>query len=251
MHVCEERCELTLYLAPASDPLRPWKLCCSEPCCCVWVYVVPMFQHSLWLLRLLRGKTAGGSPKHSPLSSLPPRISLPFSLSLCTWRVLVLEETSAPSNIFYFSKCCLLMSWLQAILIILDKQNTQWTTQVNIQMHSETNLYLNNGAKCLHGFFGWSNLLDNNTELKMSYKFRKKCQYKKTPYNCYESCWMWKLHDLGPLYSVCHCKDCKSISHSLVFIRVNIKWHRVYRFGMTIEWVNNGRIITFSDFFQL
>lgn len=41
-HVCECMCVKStvnrrFYHAPASDPLRPWRLCCSEPCCCVWV----------------------------------------------------------------------------------------------------------------------------------------------------------------------------------------------------------------------
>ncbi len=31
---------------------------------------------------------------------------------------------------------------------------------------------------------------------------------------------LWKLRNLGLLYSVFHCKDCESISHSLVVVHV-------------------------------
>lgn len=61
--------------------------CAVQSLAAVCEYVAPMFQHSLWLLRLLRGKTAGGSPKQLSLPSLISPTSyfasfLPLSLYL-------------------------------------------------------------------------------------------------------------------------------------------------------------------------
>ncbi len=42
----------------------------------------------------------------------------------------------------------------------------------------------------------------------------------KNSISSFESCELCENDDLVPLYSVCHCKDCKSTPHSLVLIRV-------------------------------
>lgn len=136
-HVCVCMCVKSsvnrrFYHAPASDPLRPWRLCCSEPCCRVWV--CGAYVPALALAAVSAPWEDCWRVSKATLIPLSHLSHLLFRfLSLCTWRVLVLEETSAPSHIFTSASGCLLISWLQAILIILDKQNTH--TQVNIQMH--------------------------------------------------------------------------------------------------------------------
>lgn len=101
--------------------------CAVQSLAAVCEYVAPMFQHSLWLLRLLRGKTAGGSPKQLSLPSLISPTSyfasfLPVSVFEGSW---CWKKLRHPLTFFTSASGCLLVSWLQAILIILDKQNTQ------------------------------------------------------------------------------------------------------------------------------
>ncbi|KAK2889287.1 hypothetical protein Q8A67_014662 [Cirrhinus molitorella] len=46
--------------------------CAVKSLAAVCEYVAPMFQHSLWLLRLLRGKTAGGQSRLCPKPGRAP-----------------------------------------------------------------------------------------------------------------------------------------------------------------------------------
>lgn len=120
MHVREERCEMNRrFITPL--PLIPSGPggCAVQSLAAVCEYVAPMFQHSLWLLHLLRGKTAGGSPKQLSLPSLISPTSyfasfLPVSLYL--------KGLSAGRNFgtlshfilffFYFSK------WLSSYILV-------------------------------------------------------------------------------------------------------------------------------------
>lgn len=68
--------------------------------------------------RLLEGLQISS---HSPLSSLPPLISLPFFLSVHegSW---CWNKLRHPLTFFASANGCLHISWLQAILITLEKQ---------------------------------------------------------------------------------------------------------------------------------
>lgn len=88
--------------------------CAVQSLAAVCEYVAPMFQHSLWLLRLLRGKTAGGSPKqHSFPSLISPTSYFVSFLSVS----LYLKGLGAGRNFstlshFYFSK------WLSTYILV-------------------------------------------------------------------------------------------------------------------------------------
>jgi len=102
MHVREEHCESTLLSRPClCSPqaleavlfralllcVSLWRLCSSTRSgCCV-----------CFVGRLLEGLQ---SNTHSPLSSLPPLISLPFSLSLCTLKGLGAGRISGTLSYF-------------------------------------------------------------------------------------------------------------------------------------------------------